>query len=281
MNLHLNFVSHFHHTFKENIRSSFTSQQKKILAIALTVITCFAACLYYYMRCRPEIQTIDHKVNKNPPPDQKKDQMKSDEQNEDVESPIIPTNPFLSINDELQGKLLAKSLLFRTTKPAHWKTDAASLDLNSYQLSDRLAQNAQARMKIIEALGGEKACKRIPIVECPEESDYFDCFIDYSHFPKGHAIVQGEDQAGRKFVLLRLEDKTDKTIFIHRIFQRRVETDITPLKREPDGSLKNTNGSSWVAVRFPQFIWEADKIADMIKHVLNGNHKSYILAPQD
>lgn len=80
-------------------------------------------------------------------------------------------------------------------------------------------------MKVAQALGGQEACRKIPIVEFKEEtSAEMDELALFQVFPDGHAIVQGEDLIGRKIVILRLQNKKDGEIVTLRVFQRYRET---------------------------------------------------------
>ena len=256
MNIHFNLVSHSLHIFKENILPSLTSQQKRILAVVLTALTCLAACLYYYIRA----QKIDKKVIAA-------DHQKAPIQLTKIESPT----------DEKQQEIsLDKTLLLLTAQPLKFSTYEYGGDdtKNPGITAELIAENAEARMKIIEALGGKEACKKIPLVECPKLSAYLDCFGNDFQFPKGYAIVQGEDQAGRKFVLMRLENKMDQTIFILKIFQRRRETCIVPDSRTQDGH-------GWVMPnRMGSYIWGVEEIVPVIEEIMKGTHPTYSLAAQ-
>lgn len=261
MNMHLTLVSHSFHIFEENILPSLTSQQKKILGVVLTALTCLAACLYYYMRK----QKIDKKILPM-------DHQKAPVQPTKLESPTKIESP---TEDKHEVISLDKTLLLLTTQPLKFSVfDFGGDDTKKPGITAELiAENAEARMKIVEALGGQEACKKIPLVECPKLSSYLDCFNGFQ-FPEGYAIVQGEDQAGRKFVLMRLEDKVDKTIFVQKIFQRRRETCIVPDSRTQDGC-------GWVMpTRMGSYVWGADEIAPIIEEIMKGTHPTYTLAPQ-
>lgn len=275
--------------FKESVIPSLTTQQKKILVVALAAFACLAACLYYFLRVKTEAPLIEDKkqADEKKPADGKKEVDPILE--EDILDPIdvkvdpvdvkaVPADLKTEVDIKPQVDLLAKSLLFPTSQPVQYSGfEFGGDDTKDPAIPPELmAQNADARQKIVEALGGDEACRSIPIVECPKLFPYLDCFRAYDHFPKGHAIVQGEDQAGRKFVLLRLIDKKTDEVFIERIFQRRRETCIAPSNRGQDGSawVNETND-------FRPAVWGADKIADSIKEILANTHPKYRLHPQD
>ena len=284
MALSINLVSQSLNIVTESLLPSLTSLQKKILAIALTALACLSASLYYFMKMKADSQKIEKKVK---PLDQKNEEVKETEKQ--TKAPQSPSSDKLKEdkkNDEsvLQDDVktqknvnsLAKSLLFPTIEPVqHSASEFGGDDTNNPTSTPQLiAENEQARLMIIEALGGVEACKKIPIVECPRLSSYLDCFSQYEAFPIGHAIVQGEDQAGRKFVLIRLQDKNDKTIVVQRIFQRRRETCMIPTHRDQDGAC-------WISKRWGKGdIWGADDNAQMIKEILSGTSDYYTLAPQ-
>ena len=202
-----------------------------------------------------------------------------------IEDPVLDETKIVldpPKDEEPQANPFAFSLLTRTAKPVTCDPyDFGGDDTQSPGITpEHIAENARARMLMVEALGGEDACKLIPIVECPKLSKYFECFKDYAQFPKGHAIVQGEDEAGRKFVLLRLQNKFSKKIDTQIIFQRRRETCIMP---HYNGQFRDQDGSGWFSPNFAQpyikggsFIYGA-AIANMIKEIRSGTHPYFTL----
>ena len=69
-----------------------------------------------------------------------------------------------------------------------------------------LRQNRDARMQIVEVLGGEKACKAIPVVDLDPKDFKESLTLGDQYFSKGQGIIQGTDLAGRTFVSFRVED---------------------------------------------------------------------------
>lgn len=138
--------------------------------------------------------------------------------------------------------------------------------------------NRQAREKIIAALGGEVVCAAIPVVQM-QQSDFSDYLkLGDTYFRRGQSIVQGEDLAGRKFVLLRLADRTGR-IVIATIHQRYRETCIA----------KGAGGGLWVSNPTNNFGMTqldliqigVDRVAQFIHAVRTGRHNQHLtLAPK-
>ncbi len=107
------------------------------------------------------------------------------------------------------------------------------------------ARNADARMKIVTALGGEAACRNIAVVQL-NPADFQDYLkIRDNYFARGQSKVQGEDPAGRKFVSLRTIDRTNGQVHVFTCHQRYRETCISPNQDPPqDGSLWTTNNDN-------------------------------------
>ena len=142
----------------------------------------------------------------------------------------------------------------------------------SYQTG--LERNKQAREKIIAALGGGAACSAIPVVNFNPGhlSDYLK--LGDAYFSRGQSIVQGEDAAGRKFVLLRLTDHTGG-LAIATIHQRYRETCISGLSG--GGSLWTSN-LSWDR-SFPVDVG-TDNAVEFIQKVRTRQHPGFTLAPK-
>lgn len=151
--------------FNESVIPSLTNQQKKILVVALAALACLAACLYYFLRVKTEA----------PKTKQVFDQKEVDPVEE---ADVIDAKP--------QADLSAHSLLVPTSQPVQYSPFEFGGDdtQNPAVTPELIAENAEARRKIVEALGGEDACKLIPIVECPKLSAYLDCFDKNGEFPK-------------------------------------------------------------------------------------------------
>lgn len=249
MNMHVNSISNPILMFKESITFTLTTLDKKVLVVALAVFVGLAALAYHLLSQRAGAKKLT--------PDEKKDVAHEEgQQQEDqyTKTLLKPTSQLVSMSGfEYGGD----------------DTRTPGIDPVFFE------ENVKARIAIIDALGGKEVCEKIPVVECPQLSGYLDCFTNDYDFPQGHAIVQGEDQAGRKFVLIRTENKKDPTIRVHRIFQRRRETCILPHNRSQDGSgwtFPLPNGS---------YIRGADNIAKVIAEIRQGTHADYSLAPQD
>lgn len=101
------------------------------------------------------------------------------------------------------------------------------------------ARNAEARMKIVTALGGEAACRNIPVVQL-NPADFEDYLKLRDHyFARGQSIIQGEDLAGRKFASIRTLDRTNGHVHVFTIQQRYRETCISSMSG--GGSLWTVN----------------------------------------
>lgn len=136
-----------------------------------------------------------------------------------------------------------------------------------------LDRNKQARERIIIALGGEADCTEIPVIQplSSHLADYMKLGDEY--FVRGQAVVQGEDAAGRKFVLLRLADRTGR-IVIATIHQRYRETCISSTG---GGSLWTSNLSgpyqSLVNVG-------TNNAVEFIEKVRMRQHNEFTIAPK-
>ena len=179
--------------FQNKVGFSLTPLQKKVSVIALACLSCLTIGYLIYL-CR-------FKASARPVPINKKEN--------DID--------------------LAISLLQVTSKPVPNIQDA--FDDRTYlkkEIAEKIIDNnVSSRMKVVEALGGEEMCKRIPSFNFnfypSAEMDSLDDPINLPNFPQGHAIIQGEDQIGRKVVLLRLKDRENGEIVTLRVFQRYLE----------------------------------------------------------
>lgn len=133
-----------------------------------------------------------------------------------------------------------------------------------------LAVNQQAREKIVEALGGKEACEGYPIVNIGHERMKPYLSLRNQDFPIGHAIIQGEDPAGRKYVGLRLKHRGRGYCLIETVFQRYRETSIR--KGYEDGK-------TWRTRELAKF--EPEKTIEVVASVFKGTHREYILAPRE
>jgi len=142
-------------------------------------------------------------------------------------------------------------------------------------------RNRLAREKIVAALGGEQACRRIRSVELSSR-EYEQCWsrgnfdLTDTHFNRGESIVQGETPAGTKFGGLRLTERTTNRVFIATISQSRRETHI---------ALGKDDGSRWTITLFPFcpnseitdiVAFNADEAAHFISQIFNGQHNEFI-----
>jgi hypothetical protein len=170
------------------IGNSLTPLQRKATVIALAILACCAVSFCFYRRLKTD------------------------------KTPVLIAKK----QNELDHP---ESLLSVTTKPEFANANDRFGDRTYYREDVALKlisnNNLSMRMEVVAALGGLDACRKIPIVsfkgETSAEMDQLDLFED---FPKGHAVVQGEDLIGRKIVILRLQNKKNKEIFTRRIFQR-------------------------------------------------------------
>ncbi|GEM_PF-5016007 len=139
-------------------------------------------------------------------------------------------------------------------------------------------RNRQAREKIIAALGGEAVCAVIPVVQI-QQSDFTDYLkLGDAYFRSGQSMVQGEDLAGRKFVLLRMADRTGR-IVIATIHQRYRETCIA---KGAGGDLWVSNPTNNIGLTQLDLIQVGvDRVAQFIQTVRAGTHNQRLtLAPK-
>ena len=136
-----------------------------------------------------------------------------------------------------------------------------------------LERNRQAREKIVNALGGAEVCRRIPSItmNAAQFPDYLR--LDDDSFQGGQWVVQGEDPAGRKFIVMRLNDRQGN-LCIATAHQRYRETSI-------NGSGIYQDGSNWT-LNFdldglPVCI-DTDRIAEFIEKVRTLRHEQFSIA---
>ncbi|MBX7066588.1 MAG: hypothetical protein K1X28_05105 [Parachlamydiales bacterium] len=156
-------------------------------------------------------------------------------------------------------------------------------------------ENIAARRLIVDALGGDDAVKKIPHaaypilcsnqylrrLRCFEETEKVDfpstihmSELELIQFPEGTSILQTEDPAGRKALVLRLVDKMNPhRVSVERIFQRFRETCILP-------GFRGKDGSRWVS-KFLSSNGNAAQIAEELRQVVRGTHSRYKLKPAE
>jgi 3',5'-cyclic AMP phosphodiesterase CpdA len=134
-----------------------------------------------------------------------------------------------------------------------------------------LTRNAEARMKIVTALGGETVCRAIPVVQLNQAdlTDYLK--LQDNHFRSGQWVIQGEDSAGRKFVAMRTSDRNGQ-VHIFTIHQRYRETCIHPDR--DDGSSWTTNiDDDSVVVQV-----STERTLEFIEKIRNSRHERFSIA---
>lgn len=136
--------------------------------------------------------------------------------------------------------------------------------------------NRQAREKIIAALGGEAICAAIPVVQI-QPSDFTDYLkLGDQYFSRGQSVVQGEDPAGRKFVLLRMADRTGR-IVTATIHQRYRETCIS--RHGEGGGLWVSNlPAGYFSIDFIEL--GVDNVAEFIQKLRTHQHRDFTLTPK-
>jgi hypothetical protein len=140
-----------------------------------------------------------------------------------------------------------------------------------------LDRNRQAREKIVNALGGSQVCERIPSVSLAagDLTDYLKLGEEY--FQGGQWVVQGEDQAGRKFAAMRIVDGQGN-VNVATAHQRYRETHIDGTGVRGDGSLWTVNFK--FDLRDFQVQIETDAVATFIEQVRTGRHPQFSIAPK-
>jgi hypothetical protein len=134
-------------------------------------------------------------------------------------------------------------------------------------------RNQQAREKVVAALGGESVCRSIPVVNfnAQDLTDYLKLGDEY--FRGGQWVVQTEDPAGRKAVVMRLVDRLG-TVHTATAHQRYRET-----------CFRNT-GDVWtlnfVAENLRGFGVDpnTDRVAEFIEKVRTLRHEQFAPAPK-
>ncbi len=87
---------------------------------------------------------------------------------------------------------------------------------------EEILHNEEARIKIVEALGGEELCKTIPVIYPKTLSDYH--YFTLKDTPEGSLMAQYEDAAGRKGVLIKVIKKDNDQLCVIWLCQRYRET---------------------------------------------------------
>jgi hypothetical protein len=140
-----------------------------------------------------------------------------------------------------------------------------------------LDRNRAAREKIVNALGGQDVCQRIPVVNL-DQRDFEDYMkLGNEYFRGGQWVAQGEDPAGRKFALLRIADRAGR-VFTATVHQRYRETCI--LRASGGGSLWTVNiaANGQLDGRFGEV--NTDRAADFIQRVRTNRHEEFTVAPK-
>lgn len=179
------------------------------------------------------------------------------------------------------------SLLVPTEKPVSYNTqDYGGNDITCEGVTlKHIEKNIKARLRVIHALGGEFFVKSIPVVDTLQIMPVPESFMESAKsfdFPKGCALVQGEDATGRKFVIIRLLEKNTQQIVIDVILQRYRETCITA--HWGHKGVKFYDGSLWIAHHLGKELDESyacklDLITADIEKVMRGRHPQYTLNP--
>jgi hypothetical protein len=151
------------------------------------------------------------------------------------------------------------------------------------------AENQAARMKIVQALGGNEAVQKIaeiayPILVQPEyladirsgklegrmsapATGYMN-ELEGIAFPNDVSIVQTEDPAGRKALVLKIVRRdSPENLVIETIFQRRRETCIFDRDRD---------GICWISKKLAPD-QAVDSISTNLDQLMRGVHPEYIL----
>jgi len=185
-----------------------------------------------------------------------------------------------------------RSLLVATQKPVKYKTfdfggddTYKGTDVSVGEIYARcLKHNAAQREAVIACLGGREAVAAMPIIDYPGP------LTDYSHYmneledvvlPAGCDKAQGEDDAGRKFAVLRIQDLQSGETRIGKVFQRYRETCLDPtmgMATVTPESNRN-DGCRWVFTLRSDvpYVSQFGKELDLL---VKGEHPKYRLAPQ-
>jgi hypothetical protein len=133
-----------------------------------------------------------------------------------------------------------------------------------HKLFKRLWNNERQRLRIVNALGGRDFCKTIPTIY----PDNLDSYMQWElkDIPSGYSLVQYEDKAGRKGVLMKLRNKITGGESVTCISQRYRET---CLGSGSDGSFWICNGD------FKGNIEGVDDIVEFIYKVKYTPHEVY------
>lgn len=137
-----------------------------------------------------------------------------------------------------------------------------------------LARNAEARMKVVTALGGEAACRNIPVVQL-NRADFTEYLkLGDQYFARGQSFIQGEDPAGRKFASVRTINRRNGQVHVFTCHQRYRETCIS--RWNPDGGFWTTNiddDTEMVRVGTPYTL-------EFIEKIRASRHERFSIAPK-
>lgn len=140
-----------------------------------------------------------------------------------------------------------------------------------FKFNYQTTENENNRLNIVAALGGEDFCKTIPVINPKEISDY----ISFTIFdiPTDSSFAQYEDAAGRKGLLMKLENKKTGGLELIHCFQRYRETCIGS-DFEPDGGM-------WLVCKGfsnNKLMENINEIVDFIHQIKSNLHELYQLS---
>lgn len=143
-------------------------------------------------------------------------------------------------------------------------------------------RNALAREKIINSLGGREKCAKIRTIDFCDAPQACLKIAIIRFFHSKESVVQGEDQLGRKFVVLFLTDKRGNS-FSATAHQRYRETCVQDQGYDGRHWILNINDRDYASHGYASYNisldeGSTDKVAKFIEDVMNGEHKQFSIA---
>jgi hypothetical protein len=154
------------------------------------------------------------------------------------------------------------------------------------ELGERKLQqerNTNARLAIVQALGGEEFCRTIPVIYW---RDFKKDLREYPNFkvtdiPSGHSMAQYEDVAGRKGVLMKVRNTKTDEFSVFWFFQRYRETSLGTFTKTSEYDRTYNGlvlGDEWVGdttARCPENLRGTDNIVNFIMRIKPQPHELY------
>jgi hypothetical protein len=149
--------------------------------------------------------------------------------------------------------------------------------VNHNKMLDAAIHNENQRLRIVDAIGGIEFVKTVPVIY-PENVNSYPYF-KLTDIPDNHSMAQFEDFAGRKGLLMKVNDKTSDKHLIVWFNQRYRETELgsqTKGSGALDFIVGCQGGDLWMGNIKNNNMEGVDDIVNFINQVKSGTHPSYV-----